>query len=249
MLLGLLSKLQKRIMPETANGILYSVCGIMFLLNILSFAMGLIFKTNLLLMVLITAICGFITFVFVCPKLTEKKQKAGFFFCYIYPITIITSMLTTPLIRISESMKNNGKPGGAIASIVPVITFIVVIAFVMLYIGNRDSKKIAELKEKIKEGFKSSDADEKNEGDVILCVEKESGKPEIWPYKDRFLHMLILGPTGSGKTSQTILPLVNQDMQNSGIGITILEPKGDLAQKAAMMAEHYGRRYVYFDPS
>ena len=249
MLLGLLSKLQKRILPEAANGILYSVCGILFLLNILTFAMGLFFKINLLPIVLITAIGGFITFVFICPKLTEKKQKAGFFFCYVYPVTIMTSMLTTPLIRISESMKDDGKPGSAVASIVPVVTFIVVIAFIMLYIGNRDNKKIAEFKEKIKEGFKSAGADEKKDGDVVLCVEKESGKPEIWPYKDRFLHMLILGPTGSGKTSQTILPLVNQDMQNSGIGITILEPKGDLAQKAAMMAEHYGRRYVYFDPS
>ena len=61
--------------------------------------------------------------------------------------------------------------------------------------------------------------------------------------------MLILGPTGSGKTSQTILPLINQDMQNPEMGITVLEPKGDLAQKAAMMAEHYGRKSVYFDPS
>ena len=75
MLLGLLSKLQKRILPEAANGILYSVCGILFLLNILTFAMGLFFKINLLPIVLITAIGGFITFVFICPKLTEKSRK------------------------------------------------------------------------------------------------------------------------------------------------------------------------------
>lgn len=86
-------------------------------------------------------------------------------------------------------------------------------------------------------------------GDVVLCKVKETGQPEVWPYKDRFLHMLILGPTGSGKTSQVIIPLINQDMQNKEAGITVLEPKGDLAVKAAMMAKHYGREALYFDPS
>ena len=61
--------------------------------------------------------------------------------------------------------------------------------------------------------------------------------------------MLILGATGTGKTSQTILPLINQDMKNLEAGITVLEPKGDLAQKAAMMAKYYGRECIYFDPS
>lgn len=82
-----------------------------------------------------------------------------------------------------------------------------------------------------------------------LLAKKDKKADIVIPYKDRFLHMLILGPTGSGKTSQILLPLVNQDMQNSDIGITVLEPKGDFAQKAAMMAKHYGRPFTYFDPS
>lgn len=92
-------------------------------------------------------------------------------------------------------------------------------------------------------------------GDIVLCnikeeVENNAKDPrEILPAKDRFLHMLILGPTGSGKTSQILLPMINQDMQNPEWGVTILEPKGDLAIKAAMMAKHYGRDYLYFDPS
>lgn len=85
-------------------------------------------------------------------------------------------------------------------------------------------------------------------GDVKLCTNGESGKPVYWRYKDRFLHMLILGPTGSGKTSQTIIPLLNQDVQNLEAGITVIEPKGDLAEKVHAMAEHYGRKAVYFNP-
>ncbi|MEK5209522.1 type IV secretory system conjugative DNA transfer family protein [Psychrobacillus sp. FSL H8-0510] len=85
-------------------------------------------------------------------------------------------------------------------------------------------------------------------GDVVLCNNKETKKPVIWKFKDRFLHMLVLGPTGSGKTSQTIIPLINQDMQNLSAGITVIEPKGDLAEKVYAMAEHYGRKAVYFNP-
>ena len=35
-------------------------------------------------------------------------------------------------------------------------------------------------------------------------------------------------PTGSGKTSQSIIPMINRDMTNPDIGITVLEPKGKL---------------------
>lgn len=92
-------------------------------------------------------------------------------------------------------------------------------------------------------------------GDVVLCVDKERKEAgdkdprEILPYKDRFLHMLIIGPTGGGKTSQVILPMVNQDIQNLEAGVTVIEPKGDLAREVAMMAKVAGRPYIYFDPS
>lgn len=89
---------------------------------------------------------------------------------------------------------------------------------------------------------------ELKDGDTILCVNTETKKPVIIPYKDRFLHMLVLGPTGSGKTSQIIIPMINQDMQNLNCGITVLEPKADLAEKIHAMAKHYGRKSVYFNP-
>lgn len=92
-------------------------------------------------------------------------------------------------------------------------------------------------------------------GDVVLCnvkSELDAGAKdarEILPFKDRFLHMLILGVTGTGKTSQIIIPMIHQDIQNRDAGIIVMEPKGDLAQKVMMMCQHYGRTAKYFDPA
>ena len=94
-----------------------------------------------------------------------------------------------------------------------------------------------------------------HKGDIVLCeTESETKKKstyvkEILPAEDRFLNMLVLGPTGCGKKTQMFLPMINQDMQNPNWGITVLGPNGDLAIKATMMAKHYGREVVHFDPS
>lgn len=85
-------------------------------------------------------------------------------------------------------------------------------------------------------------------GDAVMGKSIDNKKPVIVPLKDRYLHMLVLGPTGSGKTSQTIIPMINRDMQVPEIGITVIEPKGDLAEKIWAMAKHYGREVQYFNP-
>jgi len=95
----------------------------------------------------------------------------------------------------------------------------------------------------------STSANDPKPGDVIVAYEPETGKPDYLPFKDRFLHMLVLGPTGSGKTSQTIIPMLNQDMQNPDCGITVIEPKADLAEKVYAMAKHYDRDVIYFNPT
>lgn len=77
---------------------------------------------------------------------------------------------------------------------------------------------------------------------------KKTTKPIILPIHDRFLHMLILGPTGSGKTSQSIIPMINRDMTNKEMGIIVLEPKGDLAEKVYAMGKIYDRNVLYFNP-
>ena len=89
---------------------------------------------------------------------------------------------------------------------------------------------------------------EEEEGSIQVCKKADTLEPIRLPYTDRFLHMLIIGPTGCGKTSQIIIPMLNQDVKNLKAGVTVIEPKGDLAEKIYAMAQYYGRKAIYFNP-
>lgn len=104
-------------------------------------------------------------------------------------------------------------------------------------------------KEFITESGLLSQEDIMKEGDLKICVNKQTGKPVILPHKDRYVHTLVLGPTGSGKTSQSLLPSILQDMKNSNCGFTVLEPKGDLAEQVYGMGKILGREVIYFNPT
>lgn len=85
-------------------------------------------------------------------------------------------------------------------------------------------------------------------GDSYLGVDVNTQKAVVLHLLDRFVHMLIIGPTGSGKTSQVILPMIYQDIKNPNVGVIALEPKGDLAEKVYALSELEGRHCIYFNP-
>lgn len=72
-------------------------------------------------------------------------------------------------------------------------------------------------------------------------------KTAIVPLRDRFVHVLALGVTGSGKTSQSLLPMFNQDFSSDNfrfaeidvvqMGQIVLEPKGDFAKATWAMSK------------
>lgn len=67
--------------------------------------------------------------------------------------------------------------------------------------------------------------------------------------KSRYMHMLIIGPTGSGKTSRILIPQIIRDIQVKDMGVIVLEPKGDLAEQVYAMGEYFDRDDVmYFNP-
>lgn len=92
----------------------------------------------------------------------------------------------------------------------------------------------------------------KEELSIRICTDKDSNEPVIIPASDRFLHMLILGPTGCGKTSQMLIPMIWQDIQKCGkdtCGVTVMEPKGDLAEIVYAMGKSLGKKVYYFNPT
>lgn len=92
--------------------------------------------------------------------------------------------------------------------------------------------------------------------DVIVGWDKKTKKPLVLKQKQRFLHELVNGATGSGKTSTAILVRIAQDLIKiaKGIpgGIVVLEPKGDLVDDVVKLAKELGvpdEKIMVIDPT
>lgn len=126
--------------------------------------------------------------------------------------------------------------------IITLIAFTIYFAFILT-----DSRKWKEKFDDIKVKDTLSGEEIADNHDVKICIDAETGKEIYIKKKDRFLHLLILGPTGCGKTSQVLIPMILQDIQNDH-GVIVLEPKSDLAVLAYAMSIFYGKRALYFNP-
>ena len=86
--------------------------------------------------------------------------------------------------------------------------------------------------------------------DVVLGTAK--GKPIVLKHEDRYLHMLVAGTTGTGKTSRVLKPMIWQDLQaikaGKKMGITVIEPKGDFAADVARMCEDLEIPHLFINP-
>lgn len=133
-------------------------------------------------------------------------------------------------------------------------TGLVIVSLLTGIIGTAIMAQVPEIKDKFEQvrlkSFKEllTNTKERKTGDAKLGIDQETKKPVLLPLKDRYLHMLILGPTGSGKTSRIILPMIWDDVSNKDLGVIVLEPKGDLAEKVYAMGKMLGRKVVYFNP-
>lgn len=76
--------------------------------------------------------------------------------------------------------------------------------------------------------------------------------PIRWGGKDCFTHMLVVGPTRCGKTATILKPIIyqllKQKKQGIPLGLSVVEPKGDVARMVAEMSEEMGLPYTHIDP-
>ncbi|WP_156136577.1 type IV secretory system conjugative DNA transfer family protein [Bacillus badius] len=78
-------------------------------------------------------------------------------------------------------------------------------------------------------------------------------KPIRWGGSDCFTHMLIVGPTRCGKTATILKPIIYQLLKQKKmgrpLGLSVVEPKGDVAAMVAEMSQEMGLPYTHIDPT
>ena len=78
------------------------------------------------------------------------------------------------------------------------------------------------------------------------------GMPIVWQGSDCFTHMLAVGPTRCGKTATILKPMIYQLLlqkkRGVPLGISVVEPKGDVAAMVAEMCEEMDIPCTHVDP-
>lgn len=73
-----------------------------------------------------------------------------------------------------------------------------------------------------------------------------------WGGKDCFTHMLVIGPTRCGKTATILKPIIYQLLTQKAngvpLGLSVIEPKGDVAAMVAEVASELGLPHTHIDP-
>lgn len=67
-------------------------------------------------------------------------------------------------------------------------------------------------------------------------------------FEDRLNNSICIGTTGSGKYSQLIKPMLNQDIMNDNLPIITIDANQDMSKDVYGLAKHYNRKIVVFDP-
>lgn len=185
-------------------------------------------------------------------KEEEKKEKylSTYFHSFIPSSIVLINSLLFAFVPRSFETPFGGTINFPLLLVAGIANFVAVVFIGFGYRHLKNSESFYTLRDfdittKIQLDLTDSDLEP---GSVEICKEKETSSPVHIPYKDRFLHLLVLGPTGCGKTSQTIIPMLDQDIRNMQSGITVMEPKGDLADKVFAMAQYHGRDALYFNP-
>lgn len=232
----------------------------MFLIQVSFLGVAFSVGTPLLIVQTILLFLIFLVFILFKDGAKEAHVKMGFFFLKVAPLIYMMGLLYGMLRAGAKRMEDP-----ELQSSMTVLLLILSVALILGYVILMTQQTVVEAMNAIKESTALSMLIGKqvtiNPGDAVIGKEieisykengdkiyKETDNPLVLPVKDRYLHMLILGPTGSGKTSQVLIPMINKDIQNLDLGIIVMEPKGDLAEKVFAMARHYDREVQYFNP-
>lgn len=237
----MMEKVRKKVSLNSLYDFYPSIAISVVLLQFIAIFKPVSFKYSLFLFIINIAL-----FLLLKEKIEEKIKKIGFIVFILSFILFLFNLLAL----IGDFLNRIAKTSKSIKPLIFMLGIGITIGVAAIF-ANEEKRKFLKkvystpVFQKIKDKDKILDI---KKGDAVLCIDKETKQPVVIPFEDRFLHMLVLGPTGSGKTSQVLIPLINQDIQNQDAGVTVIEPKGDLAEKVFAMAKYYGREVLYFNP-
>ncbi|MFC3041603.1 type IV secretory system conjugative DNA transfer family protein [Virgibacillus xinjiangensis] len=96
----------------------------------------------------------------------------------------------------------------------------------------------------------------KNSEEIVTVLGnslEHSDTPIVWKGKDMFTHMLVVGATRSGKTASVLEPMIYQLLmqkkQGKKLGLSVVEPKGEFAEKVKEFCDEMDIPYIYIDPT
>ncbi|QKY71635.1 type IV secretory system conjugative DNA transfer family protein [Lentibacillus sp. CBA3610] len=126
------------------------------------------------------------------------------------------------------------------------------------YRKKRGNQRITEQPEEgyteYKKDLKQSKSKKSDEIVTVLGNSLEhSDVPIVWKGKDMFTHMLVVGATRSGKTASVLEPMIYQLLmqkkQGKKLGLSVVEPKGEFAEKVKEFCDEMAIPYIYIDPT
>lgn len=248
---------QFKLLGESYSGIMIGIMMVQLVLMIVAF----LFKTPLFIFQTLVVGLIFILYLLFKEGASAGQKKIGAFVLK-SSLLIYTLGFSGGLILSGIKKVDNPQMSKSMLTLLFIVGIGIIIGYIALLLNETVKEKFIELEEtNVWEGLVGEKKEEIKVGDAVIGNKiemsfKENGEkvftetdlPVVLPIKDRYLHMLILGPTGSGKTSQIIIPMINRDIQNKDIGIIAMEPKGDLAEKVFAMARYYDREVQYFNP-
>lgn len=214
---------------------------IFLLLILVVFFIGLSFRKNFLaISVIIAVVAGLYGWSSFC-LIEEQRAMKQFGVCFWTLLFCLCSLMNGALFSSWDKFPK--------LLLILVDTIIIVFSFVIRKGGDEDSKELR--KQKIRELVTTNLYSDLGLGEMDTYMGKflDTGEYNIVPYKDRFLHTLVLGVTGCGKTSQSLLPMVAHDIQCPELGVVCLDPKGDFAEQVYALARINNRTdVIYFNP-
>lgn len=245
------TKMEKALKSSTIKDLSKQMVGLMagvFAFQMFLLVFCVMFKESIFIVHVVAFLLVFVTFMALKENAEDSSKRIGLFIAKLSMTVLAIALLDHMLITALENLEN----ATARSALTKVILFSNLSILLLSFgVWRRDSGKNfseALMTSSVLNLFGEAE-EEIKPGDAVLGIDTTTKKPVILPVKDRYLHSLILGPTGSGKTSQSIIPMINRDIQNPELGITVIEPKGDLAETVWAMAKNYDRNVQYFRPT